>query len=57
MLGDATLFARQDVVEAAWAIVEPVIHGPSPMYEYEPGTWGPKEADKLVEGVGGWNTR
>jgi glucose-6-phosphate 1-dehydrogenase len=45
------------VVEAAWAIVEPVIHGPSPMYEYEPGTWGPKEADKLVEGVGGWNTR
>jgi glucose-6-phosphate 1-dehydrogenase len=57
MLGDATLFARQDVVEAAWAIVDPVIHGPSPMYEYEPGTWGPQEADKLVEGVGGWNTR
>src|SRR5262249_42222287 len=57
MLGDATLFARQDVVEAAWAIVDPVIHGPSPMYEYEPGTWGPQEADKLVEGGGGWNTR
>ncbi len=55
MLGDATLFARQDVVEAAWAIVDPVIHGPSPMYEYEPGTWGPKEADRLVEAVGGWN--
>ena len=49
MLGDATLFARQDVVEAAWAIVDPVIHGPSPMYQYEPGTWGPKEADELVE--------
>ena len=57
MLGDATLFARQDVVEAAWAIVDPVIHGPSPMYEYEPGTWGPQEADTLVEDVGGWNTR
>jgi glucose-6-phosphate 1-dehydrogenase len=56
MAGDATLFARQDVVEAAWAIVDPVIHGPSPMYEYEPGTWGPKEADVLVEEVGGWNT-
>ncbi|MDX2020533.1 MAG: glucose-6-phosphate dehydrogenase [Deltaproteobacteria bacterium] len=56
MLGDATLFARQDVVEAAWAIVDPVIHGPSPMYSYEPGTWGPKEADTLVENVGGWNT-
>jgi glucose-6-phosphate 1-dehydrogenase len=54
--GDATLFARQDVVEAAWAIVDPVIHGPSPMFEYEPGTWGPPEADALVESVGGWNT-
>lgn len=56
MQGDATLFARQDVVEAAWAIVDPVIHGPSPMYEYEPGTWGPKEADALTASVGGWNT-
>jgi len=56
MAGDATLFARQDVVEAAWAIVDPVIHGPSPMYEYEPGTWGPPQADRLVADVGGWNT-
>ena len=56
MLGDATLFARQDVVEAAWAIVDPVIHGPSPMFEYEPGSWGPAQADKLVADVGGWNT-
>jgi glucose-6-phosphate 1-dehydrogenase len=55
MMGDATLFARLDVVEAAWAIVDPVIHGPSPMFEYEPGTWGPKEADELVREVGGWN--
>ena len=57
MDGDATLFARQDVVEAAWAIVDPVIHGPSPLYFYKPGTWGPVEADKLVEDVGGWNTQ
>jgi glucose-6-phosphate 1-dehydrogenase len=56
MMGDATLFARQDVVEAAWAIVDPVIHGPSPMYDYEPGTWGPTQADALVAEVGGWNT-
>jgi glucose-6-phosphate 1-dehydrogenase len=55
MAGDATLFARQDVVEAAWAIVDPVIHGPSPLYPYEPGTWGPAEADQLVAAVGGWN--
>src|SRR5262245_55720339 len=54
--GDATLFARQDVVEAAWAIVDPVIHGPSPMFEYEPGSWGPPQADKLVADIGGWNT-
>ncbi len=52
--GDATLFARQDVVEAAWAIVDPVIHGPSPMYDYEPGSWGPPQADALVAAVGGW---
>jgi glucose-6-phosphate 1-dehydrogenase len=55
MAGDPTLFARQDVVEAAWAIVDPVIHGPSPMYPYKPGTWGPPEADRLVQDVGGWN--
>ncbi len=54
--GDATLFARQDVVEAAWAIVDPVLHGPSPMFEYEPGSWGPPQADTLVADVGGWNT-
>jgi glucose-6-phosphate 1-dehydrogenase len=55
MQGDTTLFARQDVVEAAWAVVDPVIHGPSPMYEYEPGTWGPLQADALVAEVGGWH--
>jgi glucose-6-phosphate 1-dehydrogenase len=55
MAGDATLFARQDVVEAAWAIVDPILHGPSPMFDYDAGTWGPKEADVLVEEVGGWN--
>jgi len=56
MAGDATLFARQDVVEAAWGIVDPVIHGPSPMFEYEQGSWGPPQADRLVADVGGWNT-
>jgi glucose-6-phosphate 1-dehydrogenase len=56
MNGDATLFARLDVVEAAWAIVDPILQGPSPMYEYEPGTWGPAESDVLVASVGGWNT-
>ncbi len=56
MEGDATLFARQDAVEAAWAIVDPLIRDPHPPYQYEPGTWGPREADRLVAEVGGWNT-
>jgi glucose-6-phosphate 1-dehydrogenase len=56
MQGDSTLFARQDVVEAAWAIVDPILHAPTPVYEYEPGSWGPSESDVLVEDVGGWNT-
>jgi glucose-6-phosphate 1-dehydrogenase len=56
MRGDATLFARQDVVEAAWTIVDPIIARTDlrPI-EYEPGTWGPSEAERLVAGIGGWN--
>jgi glucose-6-phosphate 1-dehydrogenase len=55
MAGDATLFARQDLVEAAWAIVDPVIDAPGAPIEYEPGSWGPAEADALAAEVGGWN--
>ena len=54
--GDATLFARQDVVEAAWAIVDPLLQNPGELFEYEPGSWGPAQADQLVAEVGGWNT-
>jgi glucose-6-phosphate 1-dehydrogenase len=54
MLGDATLFARQDVVEAAWAVVDPVLGDAGPLTEYDCGTWGPPDADRLVAGVGGW---
>jgi glucose-6-phosphate 1-dehydrogenase len=57
MMGDATLFARQDLVEAAWAIVDPVLGCGLPVIEYEPGSWGPGEADRLVAAVGGWNSR
>ncbi|MGE0812347.1 MAG: glucose-6-phosphate dehydrogenase [Vicinamibacterales bacterium] len=55
MHGDATLFARQDAVEAAWAIVEPVLTAPNPPLIYAPGTWGPPDADRLAADVGGWN--
>ncbi|HEX4337229.1 MAG TPA: glucose-6-phosphate dehydrogenase [Polyangiaceae bacterium] len=54
MSGDATLFAREDAVEAAWAVVEPVLGNVTPVREYEPGTWGPPEADQLTADVGGW---
>ena len=54
--GDSTLFARQDVVEAAWAIVNPLLQNPGPLFEYEPACWGPPQADRLVADVGGWNT-
>ncbi len=56
MAGDATLFAREDVVEAAWTIVDPVLGSALPLHVYEPGTWGPPEAEALVADVGGWNT-
>ena len=55
MDGDATLFAREDAVEAAWAIVEPILGDATPVHEYEPGTWGPAQATRLTADVGGWH--
>jgi len=54
MAGDATLFAREDYVEEAWRIVDPVLKAGTPVYEYEPNTWGPAEVDRLVAPPGGW---
>ena len=54
MQGDPTLFAREDYVEEAWRIVDPVLEGDTPVYEYEPGTWGPREVDARVVPPGGW---
>jgi glucose-6-phosphate 1-dehydrogenase len=53
MMGDATLFAREDYVEEAWRIVDPVLKAGTPAFEYEPKTWGPKEAESLTP-PGGW---
>jgi glucose-6-phosphate 1-dehydrogenase len=55
MRGDALLFVRQDAVEAAWAIVEPILGHVTPVYEYAPHTWGPAEADRLASDIGGWH--
>lgn len=48
MAGDATLFARQDFVEASWAVVQPTLAGTDVVHSYEQGTWGPSEADRLL---------
>lgn len=54
MKGDPTLFAREDSVEEAWRIVDPILKAETPVYAYEPGTWGPNEVDGLVCPPGGW---
>lgn len=54
MQGDPTLFAREDYVEEAWRIVDPVLKNGTSVYEYEPGTWGPPEVDSRVSPSGGW---
>jgi glucose-6-phosphate 1-dehydrogenase len=54
MDGDPQLFAREDVVEAAWAVVDPVLSSEHAVHEYEPGTWGPDPAAGLAADVGGW---
>ena len=55
MEGDAQLFAREDAVEAAWGIVQPILGPVTPVHEYEPGSWGPAAADRLTTDVGGWH--
>ena len=55
LAGNASLFAREDTVEAAWAIVNPILGDAVPAHEYDPGTWGPPDADRLVERIGGWH--
>jgi glucose-6-phosphate 1-dehydrogenase len=52
--GDLGLFGREDSIEAQWAIVDPVLGDSTPVYEYPRGTWGPREAARLVEGDDGW---
>jgi len=54
MAGDATLFAREDYVEEAWRIVDPALKAVTPVFEYEPKSWGPKEAEQIAP-PGGWH--
>jgi glucose-6-phosphate 1-dehydrogenase len=54
MAGDGALFTREDAVEAAWAVVDPVLKKHHRVRPYKRGSWGPKEADVLIASDGGW---
>jgi glucose-6-phosphate 1-dehydrogenase len=53
--GDPSLFARDDSVEAAWRVIDPVLGNAEPVREYAPGTWGPAAAARIVSGDKGWH--
>jgi glucose-6-phosphate 1-dehydrogenase len=55
MAGDGALFTREDAVEAAWAVVDPVLKNHRPVRPYRRHSWGPKEADALIAAAGGWH--
>lgn len=55
LVGDSTLFARQDYVEESWRIVDPVLKASTPIHTYEPNTWGPMGFEKNVTPPGGWH--
>ena len=54
MEGDATPFAREDYVEEAWRIVDPVLKMSTPVYRYQPNSWGPREVERVTP-MGGWS--
>lgn len=52
MRGEAAFFVRDDAMEAAWSVVDPILGNTTPLFLYEPNTWGPPEANQLIPG--GW---
>jgi glucose-6-phosphate 1-dehydrogenase len=55
MHGDALRFTRQDGVEDAWRVMQPLLEAPPPVHPYAKGSWGPREADRLLAGHGRWH--
>jgi glucose-6-phosphate 1-dehydrogenase len=55
MKGDLTLFSREDSAEAQWRIVDPVLGADSPVYDYDPATWGPSQASDIARGICSWH--
>jgi glucose-6-phosphate 1-dehydrogenase len=53
--GEGLLFVREDAVEAAWAVVDPILDRQLPLHTYAPNTWGPAEAEEIAAGLGGWH--
>jgi glucose-6-phosphate 1-dehydrogenase len=53
--GQGALFARSDGVENSWRVLEAALRSPTPIHFYEPGSWGPPEADELIHFAGGWH--
>ena len=56
LIGDSSHFTREDSVEETWRVVQPLLDSPPPARPYAKGSWGPTEADKLVERFGGWRS-
>jgi glucose-6-phosphate 1-dehydrogenase len=55
LVGDSTRFTRQDGVEETWRVMQPLLDAPPPVHAYQPGTWGPSEAEGLTAEYGGWH--
>jgi len=55
LIGDSTNFTRQDSIEETWRILQPLLDSPPPVKPYQPGTWGPEDAEKLLRGFGCWH--
>jgi glucose-6-phosphate 1-dehydrogenase len=53
--GNSTYFLREDMVEETWRIMQPLLDSPPKVHVYEPGSWGPEEADEIVRGFGRWH--
>jgi glucose-6-phosphate 1-dehydrogenase len=52
--GDSTYFLREDMVDETWRIMQPLLDSPPEVHRYEPGSWGPEQAEDLVRGLGRW---
>ena len=55
LVGNPMRFTRQDAVEEAWRVFQPLLDSPTPVHAYAPGSWGPDAADKLISGHGRWH--